>query len=55
MQSPLPFSVMQMWTAIGNKIYFLLYSTESSKFYVSLPIVEEMIKSMKLDTSDANG
>ncbi len=54
MQSPLPFSVMQMWTAIGNKIYFLLYSTESSKFYTFLPIVEEMIKSMKLDASDAN-
>jgi hypothetical protein len=46
--------VMQMWTAIGNKIYFLLYSTESSKFYASLPIVEELIKSMKLDASDAN-
>jgi hypothetical protein len=51
MQSPLPFGVMQMWTAIGNKIYFLLYSTEISKFNSDLPTVEEMIKSMKLDGS----
>lgn len=51
MQSPLPFSLMQMWTAIGNKIYFLLYSTESSKFNSNLPTVEEMINSMKLDGS----
>jgi PsbP-like protein len=51
MQSPLPFGLMQTWTAIGNKIYFLLYSTESSKFNSNLPIVEEMIKSMKLDGS----
>jgi photosystem II reaction center protein PsbP len=51
MQSPLPFGLMQMWTAIGNKIYFLLYSTESSKFNSNLPTVEEMIKSMKLDGS----
>jgi hypothetical protein len=42
---------MQTWTAIGNKIYFLLYSTESSKFNSNLPTVEEMIKSMKLDGS----
>jgi hypothetical protein len=51
MQSPLPFGVMQMWTAIGNKIYFLLYSTESSKFNSNLPTVEGMIKSIKLEGS----
>jgi hypothetical protein len=50
-QNPLPFGLMQIWTAVGNKLYILSYSTEGSKFPAYLPIVEGMIKSLKLAAS----
>ncbi len=46
--NPLNFGIMQSWTAVGTKIYFLSYSTEVSKFATYLPTVEEMLKSLRI-------
>ncbi|MEP6576298.1 MAG: PsbP-related protein [Nitrososphaerota archaeon] len=48
MQNPIPFGLMQTWTAIGNKVYFLSYSTETSKFTTYLPTIDNMVKSLQI-------
>lgn len=47
-QNPVPFGLMHTWTVVGNKLYFLSYSTESSEFSKYLPPVEKMIESFKI-------
>lgn len=46
--SPITFSVMQVWTAIDDKIYLLSYNAERSEFQNILPVVEQMLNSLQL-------
>jgi hypothetical protein len=39
---------MQTWTVIGNKVYLLSFSAESSKFTTNLPIAQKIIDSLKI-------
>lgn len=48
MQNPIPFGLMNTWTAVGNHLYLLSYSTDSSEFARHLPVVEKMISSFKI-------
>lgn len=49
MQNPIPFGLMQTWTAVGNKVYFISYTTETSKFTTYLPEIDNMIKSLRIN------
>lgn len=46
--SQINFSVMQVWTAIYDKIYLLSYNAERSEFQNNLPIVEHMLNSLQV-------
>lgn len=48
MQNPIPFGLMNTWTVLGNHLYLLSYSTDSSEFSRYLPLVEKMISSFKI-------
>ncbi len=49
MGDPISFEIMHSWTAIGNKIYVFQYSVESSKFDTYLPMVTQILKSLRID------
>ncbi|HKG89844.1 MAG TPA: PsbP-related protein [Nitrososphaeraceae archaeon] len=42
------FSVMQIWTSIGDKLYILSYDAEASKFSKNLPTIEQMLQSVEI-------
>jgi hypothetical protein len=42
------FTVMQIWTSIGNKLYILSYNAEASKFSKNLPTIEQMLQSVEI-------
>ena len=48
MQNPIPFGLMNTWTVLGNHLYLLSYSTDSSEFSRYLPLVEKMLSSFKI-------
>lgn len=48
MQSPLPFGLMNTWTAVGNTLYLMSYSADSSEFSRYLPLVEKMLASFEI-------
>jgi hypothetical protein len=48
MQNPIPFGLMNTWTVVGNHLYLLSYSTDSSEFARHLPLVEKMISSFRI-------
>ena len=47
-KAPVNLKVMQTWTVIGNKVYLLSFSAESSKFTTNLPIAQKIIDSLKI-------
>jgi PsbP-like protein len=42
------FSVTQIWTSIGDKLYILSYDAEASKFSKNLPTIEQMLQSVEI-------
>ena len=45
---PITFSVMEVWTAIDDRIYLLSYNAEGSEFQNNLPVVEQMLNSLQV-------
>jgi hypothetical protein len=48
MQNPIPFGLMNTWTAVGNTLYLMSYSADSSEFSRYLPVVEKMLTSFEI-------
>lgn len=46
--SPVEFKFMQIFTAIGNKVYLLSYNAEASKFSTHLNTIQQMLDSVKI-------
>ena len=47
--SPVEVKFMQIFTAIGNKVYLLSYNAEASKFSTHLDTVQKMLDSLKIE------
>jgi eukaryotic-like serine/threonine-protein kinase len=46
---PISLSVMQVWTVINDKVYLLVYTADSSKFQINLPLVQHMLDSLQVE------
>lgn len=40
--------IMETWTVLGNKLYFISYSADSSKFVKYIPEVNQMLASVRI-------